>query len=38
MGDKKKTEPEIEIIDRKEEEDGDYSFTFIISYPPQEDD
>jgi hypothetical protein len=25
--------PEIEIIDRQEDENGDYSFTFIMSWP-----
>jgi len=28
----KKTEPEIEIIDRQEDEDG-YSFTFTMTFP-----
>ena len=32
MGD---PEPEIEIIDRQQEENGDYSFTFIMTFPPQ---
>lgn len=31
-------EPEIEIIDRQEEENGDYSFTFTMTFPVQEDD
>jgi hypothetical protein len=31
-------DPEIEIIDRTEEENGDYSFTFIMTIPPQEEE
>jgi hypothetical protein len=30
-------EPEIEIIDRTEEEDGDYSFTFVMTFPAPEE-
>lgn len=30
--------PEIEVIDRAEEENGDYSFTFIMTFPPAEED
>ncbi len=33
-----KKEPEIEVIDRQEDENGDYSFTFIMTYPVQEED
>ena len=29
-------EPEIEIIDRTEEDNGDYSFTFIMTWPCSE--
>jgi hypothetical protein len=29
-------EPEIEVIDRQEEENGDYSFTFIMTFPVPE--
>jgi hypothetical protein len=32
-----KNEREIEIIDRQEEENGDYSFTFIMTFPPAGD-
>jgi hypothetical protein len=31
-------EPEIEIIDRQEEENGDYSFTFIMTFPVGDDE
>lgn len=34
----KRPEPEIEVIDRTEEDNGDYSFTFIMTYPAAEDD
>lgn len=30
-------EPEIEIIDRQQEENGDYSFTFIMTFPIPEE-
>lgn len=33
-----KKEPEIEIINRTEEDNGDYSFTFIMTFPPDEDE
>jgi len=36
MGEKK--EPEIEIIDRTEGENGDYSFTFVMRFEPGDDD
>jgi hypothetical protein len=33
-----KQKPEIEIIDRQEDGDGDYSFTFIMTFPAEEED
>lgn len=38
MGRKDRKEPEIEVIDRQEDDNGDYSFTFIMTFPPQEND
>ena len=32
----KNAAPEIEVIDRQEDEDGDYSFTFIMTFPAGE--
>ena len=32
-----KKEPEIEVIDRTEEENGDYSFTFTMTFPEPEE-
>ena len=29
-------EPEIEVIDRTKEDNGDYSFTFIMTWPAGE--
>ena len=34
----RKKEPEIEVIDRQEEENGDYSFTFIMTFPEAGED
>lgn len=31
-------EPEIEIIDREEDDNGDYSFTFVMTFPPQDEE
>jgi len=31
MGKPDKQEVDIEVIDRKEEENGDYSFTFVMT-------
>jgi hypothetical protein len=33
-----KPEPEIEVIDSTEEENGDYSFTFIMTFPPADEE
>lgn len=33
-----KPKPEIEIIERVEEDNGDYSFTFIMTFPPAEEE
>jgi hypothetical protein len=38
MGPWGKREPETEVIDRQEEENGDYSFTFIMTYPAPDGD
>ena len=32
-----KKEPEIEVIGRQEKENGDYSFTFIMTFPAEEE-